>query len=217
MATNNSIGNGLKTEQLRSLATELHGLRDYPPIVSKGNGKYEGDILGFVKGLRISARIIYFLREQLSDMDYEINWGHLLDDAEASCSPDCDIIIHIKGHVRKWNDTNKPIMDFNFIKAKNAEIVVSCKSKLGKIDKEYPKSLKKYGVNYIFLVAECCKEIQYHSLKKRARRAGYAGLYCLYFMDKNETMKCDESVHAEFINVIRKVLIKAKQKRESRE
>jgi len=114
MAKRHSLGKGLRTEQLRGLAEELHSIRDYPPIVSKGDGRYEGAILGFVKGLRLSARIIYYLREQLSDMNYEISWGHLLNDSEASCSPECDIIIHKKGHLRQWNGSKDPIMNFCF-------------------------------------------------------------------------------------------------------
>jgi len=203
------LGVGLRTEQLRSLAEELHSLRDYPPLVSKGKGKYEGDILGFIKGLRFSARIIYYLREQLSDMNYEVSWGHLLDDEEAACSPECDIIIHAKGHIREWNGSAKdPVMHFRFIHAKHARLVISCKSKLNNIDKEYPKDLKKYGINHVFLVAECCKKNQYSSLRKRARRAGYKDLCCLYLIDKNHDHKIDEKIYLAFITAIRKVLDK---------
>lgn len=58
--------------------------------------------------------------------------------------------------------------------------VVSCKSQLTDIDKDYPSSLKKYGVKKVFLFAECCAESSLQSLKLKARRAGYKGLWFLY-------------------------------------
>jgi hypothetical protein len=72
------LGVGLRTEVLRGLIEELKQVRSYPPLVHKGNGKYEGDILAFIKGLRLSARIAYFIREQLSDTKYRTSWGHFL-------------------------------------------------------------------------------------------------------------------------------------------
>ncbi len=208
MPKKGSLEKGLRIEQLASLAAELQIVRDYPPLVSKGNGKYEGDILGFVKGLRISARIIYYLREQLSDKTgYEVNWGHLVSNGQ-SCSPECDVIVHRSGHMRRWDgNSNHSIMDFCFIPADRARVVVSCKSKLATIDKDYPKTLKKYGVNSVFLLAECCKDAKrYNLLRKRARSAGYAGLYCLYFVDDEGSYQCDEKIHSAFVNAIRKVL-----------
>lgn len=204
-----SLGKGLKTEELRGLVEELQWLREHPPIVSKGKGIYQGNILGFVKGLRLSVRIIYHLREQLSDMDYEINWGHLLNPDESSCSPECDIIVHTKGHVRKWNGHGEhTIMDFRFIKAEKAKVVISCKSVLNKVDKEYPKTLKEFGIENIFLFAECCKDTRYKSMKEKAHRAGYAGLWCLYLVTKENGYKTDENEYVDFINAIRKVLKK---------
>lgn len=207
MPKTHPLGKGLKTEELRGLVEELQCLREHPPIVSKGKGIYQGNILGFVRGLRLSVRIIYFLREALSDTDYEINWGHLLNPDESSCSPECDIIVHTKGYVRKWNGHgDHTIMDFRFIKAEKAKAVISCKSVLNRVDKEYPKTLKKFGIENIFLFAECCKDTRYESMKEKAQKAGYAGLWCLYFTTKENDYKTDENEYIDFLNAIRNVL-----------
>ena len=64
---------------------------------------HSGRILPFVRGLRLSAHLIYAIRDILSDSDLEANWGHLLDQKGIYCSPECDVIIHRKGYIRKWN------------------------------------------------------------------------------------------------------------------
>src|SRR6266576_7224155 len=102
------LGQVLRVEQLTALTVELQKLRSNPPIVKRRAGIREGDILGFVRGLRLSARLIYFLRERLSSTGLEVNWGHLLDQSEESCSPECDVIVHTPGHVREWNGGNAP-------------------------------------------------------------------------------------------------------------
>jgi len=203
-----SVGKILKVEQLIGLTADLQKLRSNPPLVkrTKGRGEHkkgkrEGDILDFVRGLRLSAGVIYFLRERLSSTDLEVNWGHLLDQGESSCSPECDVIIHTKGHVRKWNGNEKPIMDFRFVSAANVRAVVSCKSQLRAtgIDRAYPKDLKKYGVKNIFLFAECCDETQFPGLRKKAREAGYCGLCCLYLTQaQNSSFRTDELMYDAF-------------------
>jgi len=204
-----SLECGLRTEQLRALTAELIGVKEYPPIVHKGKGIYEGDILGFVKGLRFSARVIYCLREQLSDLNYCINWGHLLNDSGKSCSPECDIIVHTKGEIRQWNGATKdPVMNFCFVPARYAQAVISCKSKLDDIDAKYPKSLKKYGVKQVFLIAECCKYSRYKFLRQKARHLGYSDLHCLYFLEKDDKYTIVEKIHLDFITRIRKALTK---------
>jgi hypothetical protein len=52
-----TFGGSLAVEQLVSLTAELQKLRHHPPLTRRAGGKYEGDILGFVKGLRLSARV----------------------------------------------------------------------------------------------------------------------------------------------------------------
>ena len=168
-------------------------------------GRREGDILGFVRGLRFAARLTYFLRTRLSDLDRDINWGHLLDATGKSCSPECDIVIHTRGFHEEWNGGKKPIMDFKFILASAAKVVVSCKSFLGNIDADYPSTLKKFGVKSVFLFAECCEEKRFVSLQKAAKRAGYAGLYALYFTTVGVPgFKQDERLYVEFVTAIKK-------------
>ena len=160
------FGESLGLEQLNELVTDLQSLRNNPPFVTVKPGKREGDILGFVRGLRLSARLTYFLRERFSHTEYEVNWGHLLDANLASCSPECDVVIHEKGHHRKWNGGEQPIMDFRFILASRAKVVVSCKSTLSSIDIHYPAALKAFGVKKVFLFAECCEESRLAGLEK---------------------------------------------------
>ena len=191
----------LRTEQLRGLAEELYGVRSFPPLTKRKDGKYEGDILGFVKGLRFSARVIYFLREQLSGTDLEVSWGHLVDSYGQFCSPECDIIIHTKGHYRKWNGNGgtAPVMEFKFIEAKNAVAVVSCKSELRSVDDDYPFGLRKFGVKHVLLFAECCAKQRLVRLRQRARTSGYRGLWVLYYLDDTAgSYEIDEKMHFDF-------------------
>jgi len=194
-----TFGAVLAIEQLTGLAAELQRIRYHPPLVKRQDGKYEGAILGFVKGLRLSARVIYFLRERLSQTGLQVSWGHLLDSNEQSCSPECDVIIHTAGHVREWNGSKSPVMEFKFIEATSVRAVVSCKSNLNTIDKAYPKALSKYGVKDVFLFAECCHENRFSRLRETAKQAGYRGLWCLYFTKSGEpSFKTDESIYVEF-------------------
>jgi hypothetical protein len=190
-----SFGGQLEIQQLVSLTAELQALRECPPLVRRSDGKYEGDILGFVKGLRLSARLIYFLRERLSDVNLDISWGHIVDDNEQSCSPECDIVIHKKGHIREWNGGNKhPIMEFKFVKASSVLAVVSCKSHLTSIDREYVASLKRCCVKNIFLFAECCKNMHLDKLQRNSKTAGYKGFWCLYTIDKDHSFISTDGV-----------------------
>src|SRR5580692_683713 len=61
------LGQTLRLEALAGLAAELTMLRQHPPVVQRSHGRYEGDILGFVRGLRLSAKVLYFLRDHLAD------------------------------------------------------------------------------------------------------------------------------------------------------
>jgi hypothetical protein len=206
-----TFGATLSVQQLETLSAELQKLRDHPPLTRRQGGKYEGDILGFVKGLRFSARVIYFLREWLSDTHFEVNWGHVLNAEEQSCSPECDIIIHSKGHVRKWNGDGgtDPVMNFRFVRAEDVRAVVSCKSQMNAIDPDYPKALKQFGIRKVFLFAECCREDQLASLRAKAKGAGYSGLWCLYFTKKgtdDSMFSRDETMYVDFGKVVRKAV-----------
>jgi hypothetical protein len=202
------FGTNLAYGKFSEVATEFQTLRLSPPDVKCRPGKRTGEILRFVRGLRLSARVIYILRDQLSGSNLEVSWGHLLDKNKASCSPECDIIIHEKGHVKKWNGDggNNPIMDFRFIEAEKARAVVSCKSLLTDVDHDYPKDLKRYGVKRVFLFAESCQTEHFKKLNFKAKKAGYTALGCLYFTSsKGEGFKTDETLHANFAEAIGKV------------
>jgi hypothetical protein len=197
------FGVNLTYGRFSQLAAEFQGLRLSPPEVTNVPGKRTGEILRFVRGLRLSARVIYILRANLSSAHLEVSWGHLLNQDKASCSPECDIIIHEKGFVEKWNGDEHPIMDFRFIEARKTRAVVSCKSKLSDIDADYPKDLKRYGVKHVFLFAECCREDKFKALSAKAKKAGYMAVGCLYFTSpKGDGFKTDESLHASFSKAV---------------
>lgn len=207
------FGQTLRVEALVGLTAELAMLRQYPPVVQRSPGKYEGDILGFVRGLRLSARVLYFLREHLSDTGFEVCWGHLLSANEDSCSPECDIVVHDKGLVKRWNGFENPVMNFSFVRASSARVVVSCKSVLSSIDPEYPKSLAKHGVKQVFLFAETCRESQLETLRRKARAAGYAGVWCLYTTEPKSSMwKTNEAQLIEFGEALIAAAKKARDK-----
>lgn len=161
--------------------------------------KREGRILAFVRGLRLSAQLIYTLREFLSSTDYEVDWGHLLDEEGILCSPECDVIIHERGYVRQWNGTNNPVMDFKFINCQNAVAVLSCKSFAKSIDVEYCNKIRSY-VDNILLFAECCNRSSVKRLKEQAVSAGYTGFWYLYTWDKkNSQYLKDEKQWEDFL------------------
>jgi hypothetical protein len=200
------FGTALGVQQLAALTGELKFLREHPPLVKRSDGKYEGDILGFVRGLRLSAGVIYFLRERLSSEDVEVSWGHMLDEKQNSCSPECDVIVHSKGHVRKWNGNEKRVMEFTFVQAEQVRAVISCKSRLTAIDKVYPKDLKGFGVKNIFLFAESCEETKLSSLRKTAKKAGYRGLWCLYQTQNPTVFKTDDNMLIAFGDAVHRAI-----------
>jgi len=215
-AAKTQFGFALGFGDLIGLATELQELRLAPPAVTTGKGTRTGDILGFVRGLRLSARVAYFLRDQISHTECEVSWGHLLDDNDASCSSECDIIIHKRGHHRRWNGTDRPIMDFRFVRAVHAKAVVSCKSMLTSVDAKYPNSLKKFGVKRVFLFAECCKDTHLPRLKKAARKAGYAGLCCLYVIKTRKPgFTRNEKMYRSFSNGVLKAAVEERSQKKT--
>lgn len=192
----------LGNEQLAGLTEELLRVRTHPPLVRRADGKYVGDILGFVKGLRLSARLIYFLRERLSrtGQSLEVSWGHVLNKDGMACSPECDIIVHRPGYVRCWNGSDHPVMHFRFIGSDSVLAVISCKSHATSVDAAYPKSLRAFGVKHVFLFAECCLAKHLPRLRKAAKSAGYAGLWCLYQMrsSRDSNIIKDEAMWSGF-------------------
>ena len=89
-------------------------LRFLQQIRRKGWGK----VLPFVRGLRLSARLIYVIRKHIEGTSLAADWGHLMSDDEKYLSPECDIIIYDKrGMIEEWNDkTKSAVMNFKFIR-----------------------------------------------------------------------------------------------------
>ena len=204
----------LRIEKFLVLSSELASWRLDPIIREYDRRRAKGRILGFVKGLRFSARIAYLIRDIVSSEDVEVNWGHLVDDKGKACSPECDIIIHRKGYIKKWNGVNDHIMDFRFIKCKNAIAVISCKSYTTSIDKEYCKDFSKYNLKNIFLFSECCLPKSVDRLKAQAISAGYKGFYYLHAIDKKKgVINTDPDGYLEFIKEMENVSKPASRKR----
>lgn len=199
------LDNLLYTEDFDGLTSKLSKWRTNPHIILMDSKKAKGRILGFVKGLRLSSQIAYLVRKILSTDPVDVNWGHLVHNG-SSCSPECDIIIHEPGFIQEWNGNGKPIMDFKFVECNKAIAIVSCKSYLRSIDKDYCKTMKKYGMKKIFLFAECCSEKSVQRLKKQAKEAGYSGLYYLFTLGKDSFVKKYESVHLQFVEDMKNLL-----------
>ena len=69
----------LNLEEFHSLKAELSQWRTNPQIQEMEREKPGGIILGFVKGLRLSARLIYAIREHLSAFKLEVRLGPFID------------------------------------------------------------------------------------------------------------------------------------------
>lgn len=177
----NTFACSLATRELSELASELYTHREHPPLKVRSDGSYEGHILSFVKGLRLSSKVIYFLRKCLSNSDLQVNWGHIINDSGQSCSPECDIVIHKPGHIEEWNGGKDPVMNFKFIHAQSVVAVVSCKSFVASIESDYPAKLARYGVNKVYLFGEACSQTNYDNLKEKALAAGYSDFWVSYF------------------------------------
>jgi hypothetical protein len=196
----------LAVRELMQLADELQSYSHFPPLFSTGKGQYNGHILGFVKGLRISAKLIYFLRKCLSTEKCNVSWGHVIDQETGDCSPECDVIIHDHGHFDRWNGDEHPIMEFMFVESSAVKAVISCKSEMTNIDLEYPKLMEELGVNKVFLFAERCSLTNYGVLREKALEAGYSGLWCSYFTEG--TTPDEYSVDPEHFMDLRETLRK---------
>jgi hypothetical protein len=177
------------------LAYELYNLRVRIEVAAR-------PILGFVRGLYLSTRLIYALREKLSRYSLEVDWGHLLDTDSNYVSRECDIIIHKIGQITKWNGNKEAVMDFRFIRSNDAVAVISCKSLMNSIkskDVLYCSDLKPL-VDNVLLFAECCHPTSVDSLKRKAKEAGYAGFWRLYsYTKKTSRMKIAPEDWEEFI------------------
>lgn len=192
----------LRLAGLRRLASELQPWRTNVDLKVLEAAKGSALVLPFVKGLRLSAQLIYIFRNELSETDVQVDWGHLLDDKGGSFSPECDIIIHHRGHVEEWNGSQQPVMHFKFVKRELAVAVISCKSYAMPVDAEYVQKLRRY-VRHVFLFAECCAPNKVASLRKKAKKAGYAAFGYLYTYDeKSRICINDEKGWPDFLDAV---------------
>lgn len=190
------IRDGLRMGKLEAIQAELSKYRDFPPAHPTSEKRGAGQVLAFVRGLYFSARIIYFIREVLSDKELEVHWGHILHHTGSYCSPECDIIIHKRGSVAKWNGD---VLDFHFIDLDKVVSVISCKSILSSVDEAYCKALLDFGVVNVGLMGEVCDPAQIERLRLRAKEIGYCDLWCLALAEQDSRRLNEPSLY-EFIN-----------------
>lgn len=178
-------------------------------LLNKMQQKGWGNVLPFVRGLRLSAQLIYVIRKYLNGTNLTADWGHLMygEEEEEYLTPECDIIIYDKqGKIGEWNDkTDKAVMNFKFVQSKSAKLIISCKSflKSSDIDKEYCKEIKKY-VDKIWLFAECCGPRSPLKIEEKAKEIGYEKFFYLYTWSKSLGADPNEEGWLEFIRSIRK-------------
>lgn len=177
-------------------------LRLLERIKKKGWGK----VLPFVRGLRLSARLIYVIRKHLEGSNLAADWGHLMSVGGEYLSPECDIIIYEKGGMlEEWNDkTKNAVMNFKFVKAINAKLVISCKSllKTNDIEEEYCAELRKH-VDKVWLFAECCGHRSVEKIREKAEEFGYEMFFYIYTWSKKQGLNANEEGWIEFIEAIR--------------
>lgn len=187
----------LQKENYDTIKAQLLSYRLNPFIREKEGeaGANKGLIFPFARGLRFSALLIYAIRESLSGSDLEVNWGQIVDDDGYACSGECDIIIHKKGHWKKWNgnDSGNHIMDFRFIEKENAIAVISCKSYLTKsaIEKTYCENILKY-VDKVWLFAECCGPESVDLIRTESAAIGYSNFWYLYTWSRSTDQILDD-------------------------
>ena len=171
-------------------------------------GKNKGGVLSFVRGLRLSALLIYAIRDLLEGSNLTANWGHIIDEDGQLCSRECDIIIHDTNvPIYRWNGDggNNHVMDFRFIPYSGAKVVVSCKSYLvtNEIEVDYCIDLKKF-VDRVWLFAECCGPRSDESIEEAAKKIGYENFWYLYKWSKgkNDVEETPE-VWLDFVEVVK--------------
>ena len=195
----------LPVVELASLAAKFQTWRTTQEIREAERRKGSGLVLPFVKGLWLSAGLVYVLRNIVGESGLKVDWGQLTDESSSLCSPECDVIIH-RGHYARWNDHTEPVMDFKFVRCTSAVAVVSCKSYASSIDREYSRKLRPY-VSSVFLFSECCAPERLKSLRSRAGAAGYCGFCCLYtYNEKSGECVTLPDVWLEFLSGIRSAI-----------
>lgn len=207
MTTNTSaMGHGelLQRERFESMVGEFRSWRISDFIRQLEASRRKGRVLPFVRGLRLSAQLVYAIRELLVGSELTAGWGHLLDEDQRFCSPECDVIIYKKvGQLRQWNDTREPVMDFRFVLMTEAVVVISCKSRIraSDIDVEYAREVKKY-VDRVWLFGECCGPRSAGSIAEKALSAGYAHFWHLYTWSPKTEEKLNHTGWQNFVHEV---------------
>ncbi len=167
------------------------------------SGKRKGRVLPFARGLRFSARLIYIIRDKLSDPNLYASWGQVISKDEKRLSSECDIIIHRRGVDRKWNGNKNPVMDYSFVEQDDARIIISCKSYIRKndVEKEYAEEVLPY-VPRLWLFAECCGPRSAGSINTTAKSYGYEHFWYLYNYSKKTTPNPNYEGWDHFIETI---------------
>lgn len=187
-----------------------HRIDSFIREVEAREGKNKGYIMSFVRGLRMSALIIYQLREILSDTQYSAYWGQIISDDGKYLSNESDILISRKdAYEKKWNgDGDQNIMDFRFVKKDHVKAVISCKSFLttAKIEKDYIENMKKY-TDQVWLFAECCGPESVQTIKDTSLGFGYNKFWHLYTWSRSSgETKLDETIWKEFELSVRSLI-----------
>lgn len=195
----------LQEERFIHIFHELSEWRIDPFIRQLETGRKKGGRFPFARGLRLSAQLIYAVREILSGTNLTANWGQLIDERGISCSNECDVIIHRKGHIRQWNGDNEPVMDFKFIEQQNAIAIISCKSflKSGNIEKQYCALMKPF-VKKVWLFAECCEPRNIDRIRANTLKFGYERFWYLYSWSKNTAPQPNKEGWNEFVEEVEK-------------
>lgn len=201
----------LRSEPLVSLAAMLVDWRAAYGQQMLQKRSRTGRVFDFVKGLRFSANLIYFLREILSRSQIQVDWGQVVADNGGLLSPECDVIIHRPGHCRRWNGGKADqVMDFKFVRCRDVLAVISCKSFLKGIGQEhldYYARMKPYvGKRRLWLFAECVPVGKESKLLRDAKNAGYEKCWYLYSWDgRNSRHQQDRHLWEDFVATVERL------------
>ena len=208
----------LVVPHFETFVADLSRQRLDPVLRGAKRGTKSGQVFSFIKGLRVSAGLIYLVRHLIgqTDSSLEVSWGQIIAGSTPIFSPECDVIIHERGTFARWNGNPEPVMDFKLIDCDKAIAVISCKSELTSIQPDlvtYCDRVKEY-VNTVLLFAECCRPGAGERLQERARSAGYQEFWHLYTWDaKTSFIQGDEASWKSFAECIWHLATSSRAKR----